>query len=91
MLDIARLCLNEVTGTGHYSNSRRLNSNTFVNVAITTAEAAVSYYVTHLNQREMIAVEHRRQQVEQQQLRQATYAQQLQTTFTKSESQTSIR
>ena len=77
MLDIARLCLNEVTGTGHYSNSRRLNSNTFVNVAITTAEAAVSYYVTHLNQREMIEVEHRRQQVEQQQLQQATYAQQL--------------
>ena len=50
----------------YYSNSRGLNSDTFVNVTISSAKEAVSYYVTYLNQYEKIEGEHHQQQVEQQ-------------------------
>ena len=61
LLDIAHLCFDEVAG--YYSNSRDLNSDTFVNVSINSAKAAGNYFGSHLKQR-----------VEQQ--RQATFAQQ---------------
>ena len=86
----AHLCLEEVTG--HYSTSRGLNSNTFVNVAIATARTAISFYVQCLNtiqhskldkgfklyHREMREEEHRRQEEEH---RRRNIEQQRQATF----------